>query len=197
MVNTSSAMSSERAIPDLWDVFGSRGGGLAVRRNSWQKMQKQLSEDERTVTELFNDLHVHADLPAENNSIPSKHKNGSNQRNKTDEYNERNNISNNQQSNNNWEHIEKHLSMKKTIRKKMMRDLQQAFIDGQEPPDAVQKWDNVQLDAHKAGIEPNLLDMLKEKKTEQQPVQTQPNAPVKKPGFWKKLTMRKSSSSKR
>lgn len=87
--------------------------------------------------------------------------------------------------------------MKKTIRKKMMRDLQQAFIDGQEPPDAVQKWDNVQLDAHKAGIEPNLLDMLKEKKTEQQPVQSQPNAPAKKPGFWKKLTMRKSSSSKR
>lgn len=75
MVNTSSAMSSERAIPDLWDVFGSRGGGLAVRRNSWQKMQKQLSEDERTVTELFNDLHVHDDLPTENNSIPSKHKN--------------------------------------------------------------------------------------------------------------------------
>ena len=73
MVNTSSAMSSERAIPDLWDVFGSRGGGLAVRRNSWQKMQKQLTEDERTVTELFNDLHVHADLPPENN--PNKHKN--------------------------------------------------------------------------------------------------------------------------
>ena len=86
--------------------------------------------------------------------------------------------------------------MKKTIRKKMMRDLQQAFIDGQEPPDAVQKWDNVQLDAHKAGIEPNLLDMLKEKKTEQQPVQ-QSNPPPKKPGFWKKLTMRKSSASKR
>ena len=118
----------------------------------------------------------------------------SNHRNKTNEYNERNNISNHQQqSNNNWEHIEKHLSMKKTIRKKMMRDLQQAFIDGQEPPDAAQKWDNVQLDAHKAGIEPNLLDMLKEKKTEQQPVQSNP--PPKKPGFWKKLTMRKSSSS--
>jgi hypothetical protein len=125
----------------------------------------------------------------------------SNHRNKTNEYNERNNISNNQQqqqSNNNWENIEKHLSMKKTIRKKMMRDLQQAFIDGQEPPDAAQKWDNVQLDAHKAGIEPNLLDMLKEKKSEQPaPVLQSNNPPPKKPGFWKKLTMRKSSSSKR
>ena len=26
-------------------------------------------------------------------------------------------------------HLERHLSMKKTIRKKMMRDLQQAFVD--------------------------------------------------------------------
>ncbi len=72
MVNSAS-MSSERAIPDLWEVFGSRGGGLAIRRNSWQKMQKQLTEDERAVTELFNDLHVHADLPVENNSSPAKH----------------------------------------------------------------------------------------------------------------------------
>lgn len=72
MVNSAS-MSSERAIPDLWDVFGSRGGGLAIRRNSWQKMQKQLTEEEQAVTDLFNDLHVHADLPAENNS-PAKHK---------------------------------------------------------------------------------------------------------------------------
>lgn len=80
----------------------------------------------------------------------------------------------------------------------MMRDLQQAFIDGQEPPDAAQRWDNVQLDAHKAGVEPNLLDMLKEKKAE---VTTQPSpvtaTPPKKPGFWKKLTMRKSSNTKR
>ncbi len=131
---------------------------------------------------------------------------GSSQRSRTDaEYNERNNQHQQQQQQqqpNNWEHIEKHLSMKKTIRKKMMRDLQQAFIDGQEPPDAVQRWDNVQLDAHKAGIEPNLLDMLKEKKTDpptvQQQQSNQPATPApKKPGFWKKLTMRKSSSSKR
>lgn len=83
--------------------------------------------------------------------------------------------------------------MKKTIRKKMMRDLQQAFIDGQEPPTDVShdRWE-VQLEAHKAGVEPNLLDMLKEKDT---PVTNNNPAPPKKPGFWKKLTMRKSSSS--
>lgn len=70
MVNSTS-MSSDRSIPDLWDVFGGRG--LGVRRNSWQKMQMQLSEDEQAVTELFNDLHLHADLPADNS--PGKHKN--------------------------------------------------------------------------------------------------------------------------
>lgn len=124
------------------------------------------------------------------------------QRNRTDEYNDRNQNgsagANNQQSNN-WEHIEKHLSMKKTIRKKMMRDLQQAFIDGQEPPDASQRWDHVQLEAHKAGVEPNLLDLLKEKKTDSTVLQSNPaiSTTTKKPGFWKKLTMRKGSSSKR
>lgn len=76
-----------------------------------------------------------------------------------------------------------------------MRDLQQAFIDGQDPADAMNQWEhNVQLDAHKAGVEPNLLDMLKDN-NKGEPNKEAP--PVKKPGFWKKLTMRKSSSSKR
>lgn len=126
------------------------------------------------------------------------------QRSRTADNNERNKSTNNQhQQSNNWEHIEKHLSMKKTIRKKMMRDLQQAFIDGQEPPDAAQRWDNVQLEAHKVGVEPNLLDLLKEKKSDSSQPQsnsvttTAVPAPPKKPGFWKKLTMRKSSNSKR
>lgn len=58
MVNSAS-MSTERAIPDLWDVFGSKGM-LPIRRSSWSKMQAQLSEDERAVNELFSDLHIHA-----------------------------------------------------------------------------------------------------------------------------------------
>lgn len=70
MVNSTS-MSTDRSIPDVWDVFGGRG--LGVRRNSWQKMQLQISEEERAVTELFNDLHLHDDLP--DNSAPAKSRN--------------------------------------------------------------------------------------------------------------------------
>ena len=57
---------TERTIPDVWEVFGKQragagggggGGGVGGRRNSWQKM---MTEEERTVTELFSDLHMHA-----------------------------------------------------------------------------------------------------------------------------------------
>ena len=71
MVNSGRGMTNERAIPDLWDVFGSRGSngsggaGLGIRRNSWQKMQAQLSEEERAVTELFNDLHLQLESPGD------------------------------------------------------------------------------------------------------------------------------------
>jgi len=114
-----------------------------------------------------------------------------------DEYNDRNSSSTTAYGNG-WENIEKHLSMKKTIRKKMMRDLQQAFIDSQNPPD--QQWNHVQMvpSNHKSG-EPNLLEMLKanpaaappksNQMTESQKIEP---TTAKKPGFWKKLTMRKN-----
>ena len=85
--------------------------------------------------------------------------------------------------------------MKKTIRKKMMRDLQQAFLDQEDPCQLVDK-------AHKAdGQEPNILDMLKDPVEPCQPPHPAGQAAAstaaapaanKKPGFWKKLTMRKS-----
>lgn len=85
----------------------------------------------------------------------------------------------------------------------MMRDLQQAFIDGQDPAEC-QQWDQqhvtVQLDAHKAGVEPNLLDMLKDKtNNSSETPQGAAAAPSssKKPGFWKKLTTRTTTKSKR
>jgi len=98
---------------------------------------------------------------------------------------------------NEWENIEKHLSMKKTIRKKMMRDLQQAFIDGEHDP---QHWSNVQMAASNKSGEPNLLDMLKDNgqvtsATRNGSIQSNvvdakcsESATAKKPGFWKKLT---------
>lgn len=194
MVNSGRGMTTERAIPDLWEVFGSRGsngsggGGLGIRRNSWQKMQAQLSEEERAVTELFNDLHLQLESPGDHSPDPKK--NSSSQRKITTEaYNERNssNVGDGGVVHNNFQHIEKHLSMKKTIRKKMMRDLQQAFLDQEDPCQLVDK-------AHKAdGQEPNLLDMLKDPiEPCQAAASTAAPATNKKPGFWKKLTMRKS-----
>lgn len=121
----------------------------------------------------------------------------SSQRRTDDEHNDRNR-STTAAYGNGWENIEKHLSMKKTIRKKMMRDLQQAFVDSQNLPD--QQWNHVQMapSNHKSG-EPNLLEMLKanpatatpksNQMTENQKIEP---APTKKPGFWKKLTTRKN-----
>ena len=68
-------------------------------------------------------------------------------------------------------HIERHLSMKRTIRKKMMRDLQQAFV--QDPEDlAAGHREDRRNDAHPVSFnveksrhgqsEPNFLDMLRD-----------------------------------
>jgi len=51
-------------------------------------------------------------------------------------------------------HIERHLSMKRTIRKKIMRDLQQAFVKDPE--------DNNNLTNVLGQSEPNILDMLRD-----------------------------------
>ena len=51
-------------------------------------------------------------------------------------------------------HIERHLSMKRTIRKKTMRDLQQAFVKDPE--------DNDNLTNLLGQSEPNILDMLRD-----------------------------------
>ena len=71
-------------------------------------------------------------------------------------------------------HIERHLSMKKTIRKKMMRDLQQAFVENpgefQQDPARIPKEKKNIIDIHNLTIskrrlsksEHSFLDMLKE-----------------------------------
>ena len=57
-------------------------------------------------------------------------------------------------------HLDRHLSMKKTIRKKIMRDLQQAFVVKDEPtPDTL---DRINFDpSKKATNDSKLLDLLK------------------------------------
>ena len=133
----------------------------------------------------------------------------------TDERNERNSGVNGKVSNE-WESIEKHLSMKKTIRKKMMRDLQQAFIDAdhQQPNESPQQWDRVQMangpsvqrrpTGANSAREPNLLDMLKDDANVPKQLavancdakNSTTDATTKKNSsnsFWKKFTIRRSS----
>ncbi|XP_045120652.1 uncharacterized protein PFD1115c-like [Portunus trituberculatus] len=73
-------------------------------------------------------------------------------------------------------HIERHLSMKKTIRKKMMRDLQQAFVEDpgefQQDPNRMEpeKKNNINIrnltisKGRLSKSEHNFLDMLKDEK---------------------------------
>jgi len=63
-------------------------------------------------------------------------------------------------------HLDRHLSMKKTIRKKIMRDLQQAFV---QDNDQIDKLDLNQLnfDPKKKAInDANLLDLLKQEENQ-------------------------------
>ncbi|XP_071549408.1 uncharacterized protein [Panulirus ornatus] len=76
-------------------------------------------------------------------------------------------------------HIERHLSMKKTIRKKMMRDLQQAFVEDpgefQQDPSrmAPEKKNNIDIrnltfsKSRLSKSEHNFLDMLKDEPTKE------------------------------
>ena len=56
-------------------------------------------------------------------------------------------------------HIERHLSMKRTIRKKIMRDLQQAFVKDPTSQMEVAKDNQINVLGQS---EPNILDMLRD-----------------------------------
>merc|ERR1719348_617189 len=56
-------------------------------------------------------------------------------------------------------HIERHLSMKRTIRKKIMRDLQQAFV--KHPTSQIEAVKDNQINVL-GQSEPNILDMLRD-----------------------------------
>lgn len=59
-------------------------------------------------------------------------------------------------------HLERHLSMKKTIRKKIMRDLQQAFVNDNESPDNLD-CNRLNFDPKKKAVnDAKLLDLLKQ-----------------------------------
>lgn len=116
------------------------------------------------------------------NNREAKEKGGANNNNK--EQGKRDQSSERQSRKGEYEkdirHIERHLSMKKTIRKKMMRDLQQAFV---ENPDEFQQDPNKMAPEKKNNIdirnltfskgrlsksEHNFLDMLKDEEKEKE-----------------------------
>ena len=99
------------------------------------------------------------------------------------------------------QHIERHLSMKKTLRKKMMRDLKQAFVDDpnefrQDPtsiPDEQRNLINIQnmhISPDKASGENNFLGMLKDEPDSGHgsPTREHERRPKEKLSLWKRLT---------
>lgn len=95
--------------------------------------------------------------------------------------------------------LERHLSMKKTIRKKIMRDLQQAFV---EDPNEF-KVENTSPEKLKAELsaeavkfgekntrktDPTFLDMLRGETRGEEARDEQPTA--EKTSFWRRLTMK-------
>jgi len=103
------------------------------------------------------------------------------------------------------QHIERHLSMKKTLRKKMMRDLKQAFVDDpnefrQDPtsmPDEQRNLINIESmhmssDRTQQSAENSFLGMLKDEPDSGHgsPIRDheRPQRPKEKLSFWKRLT---------
>lgn len=95
--------------------------------------------------------------------------------------------------------LERHLSMKKTIRKKIMRDLQQAFV---EDPNEF-KVENTSPEKLKAELsaeavkfgekntrksDPTFLDMLRGETRAEETREELP--PAEKTSFWRRLTMK-------
>lgn len=93
--------------------------------------------------------------------------------------------------------LERHLSMKKTIRKKIMRDLQQAFVEdpnefkventSPEKLKAELSAEAVKIEKNVKKNDPTFLDMLRgdtrEETREELP-------PAEKTSFWRRLTMK-------
>lgn len=94
--------------------------------------------------------------------------------------------------------LERHLSMKKTIRKKIMRDLQQAFVEdpnefkventSPEKLKAELSAEAVKIEKNVRKNDPTFLDMLRGETRGEEAREEQP--PVEKTSFWRRLTMK-------
>ncbi|CAH2075548.1 unnamed protein product, partial [Iphiclides podalirius] len=94
--------------------------------------------------------------------------------------------------------LERHLSMKKTIRKKIMRDLQQAFVEdpnefkventSPEKLKAELSAEAVKIEKNVRKSDPTFLDMLRGETRGEEAREEQP--PAEKTSFWRRLTMK-------
>lgn len=117
-------MTSERNIPHLRDIFG--GGGDDGLPDELQRLD--VKGDDRNslggVSAGGTDSAISVGSASEEDLLPAKEakkkrqKNGGGRQTKNASTFE-----------DDVKHLERHLSMKKTIRKKIMRDLQQAFVE--------------------------------------------------------------------
>lgn len=94
-------MASERSIPHLRDIFGIKSYNSHVPTN----------DRHASSLDPYSNPHMSHDYKKHHHSRKSKHDNQK------------------PMTNSDVKVLERHLSMKKTIRKKIMRDLQQAFVD--------------------------------------------------------------------
>ncbi|CAH1395751.1 unnamed protein product [Nezara viridula] len=81
-------------------------------------------------------------------------------------------------------HLDRHLSMKKTIRKKIMRDLQQAFVAESGEKD-------VEIVVDTTGRE-GFLDVLRRGGKEEKEEVNDSKDEEKKQGFWRRFTIRRN-----
>lgn len=94
--------------------------------------------------------------------------------------------------------LERHLSMKKTIRKKIMRDLQQAFVEdpnefkventSPEKLKAELSAEAVKIEKNAKKSDPSFLDMLRGEPRAEEAREEIP--PAEKTSFWRRLTMK-------
>ncbi|XP_054276845.1 uncharacterized protein LOC128995849 [Macrosteles quadrilineatus] len=181
------AHQSERNIPHLRDIFGFHDKKKNSQekhhdtdsRESWDDCNLKNADSSSISTNGGNDSAISLGSTSDeeqNTTSSSKKKKQQRRREKTEQ---------------DVKHLERHLSMKKTIRKKIMRDLQQAFVEDPNefrvediPPEQLKAELNLQslsfgTSAKKKGKktsgESNFLDFLRTGSGDSKNVQTPSN----------------------
>lgn len=169
----------DRSIPHLRDIFGFQNSWENNHRNNEESLPQKFQDmrlnndgaKNKSVTSAGNDSAVSVGSTSED-EIPKS--NSSNKKKK-----QRNSRRDNSRTltERDVKHLERHLSMKKTIRKKIMRDLQQAFVEDPNEfrvedisPEQLKAEINIQSlsfgtpsqkTGKKASAESSFLDMLR------------------------------------